>query len=133
MKAIVKALRAVKAEEARLKATLATTGTELKKVRAVRRVLEQQAGIKSLKLAPAGFLEGKIMAVLDGKHPMSRAQIIEALGAAKYPYSLSPSHLTKTLTRLRKQRKVKRVGEILSAAAYIKARGRPRKGLRGGL
>ncbi len=119
--AIKEALAQVEREEHRLLAEQKRIATELGKVRAVRRVLSEQAGI-SLRpnLAPPGALPAAILSVLDRKTPKSRGQIIEAIRKAKYAYSLTPLHVTKHLIRLLKAKKVRRVGEGVDSGYLLK-------------
>jgi hypothetical protein len=105
-----KAHAGVWAEEKRLEA-------ELAKVRAVRVALEAgmnaKPGTKPVEpKAPAGTLKGYILNALSiAKRPMSNGELREMMAEANYKFSLTPLHVSKTLTKLLKARKVVRIGE----------------------
>lgn len=113
--AVKEALAKVKIEERRL-------ADELAKVQAVRRALERQLGVgpgaeklSRLNAAPPRALEDAIKAVLRRGGVLSRSDIIAAIKRTEYPYSLTPLHVTKTLTRLLRAKAVRRTGDRTSA------------------
>jgi hypothetical protein len=64
------------------------------------------------KKAPAGTLKSAILKVLAmSKDPLGNMEVRDAVAATGYGYSLSASHVGKTLGRLAATRKVRRDGE----------------------
>jgi hypothetical protein len=54
---------------------------------------------KANERAPVGFLEDAMAKAIVAKPGMDSGEIREALAAARYPYSISPLHVTKRLTK----------------------------------
>jgi len=71
--------------------------------------------------APAGTLFEAIFTVLGkATKPLSNSEIRADLEAAGYDYSLSPLHVSKTLTKLAKKKKVIREGKHSGARYTLK-------------
>lgn len=60
--------------------------------------------------SPTGSLKEAILGVLSAKELMANADIRAKLKAAGYAYSLTPLHVSKTLTKLARAKRVVRVG-----------------------